>query len=114
MSWEIFAPSPRPTRRINGAVLSINKNGLGILSFDAYEAMGKPERVHLLWDAEAQQVGIRPAASKDETAYRVHPTARSFQVGSLLEHYALNHLRQQRVHLDRADSVWTFSAGGAS
>ncbi|MFC3297821.1 hypothetical protein ACFOD2_16695 [Clavibacter michiganensis subsp. insidiosus] len=41
--------------------MTIQKRGLMSINRAAYEAIGKPEGVELLWDPERKLIGFRPA-----------------------------------------------------
>ncbi|OQJ57062.1 hypothetical protein CmiCFBP2404_15805 [Clavibacter michiganensis subsp. insidiosus] len=69
MPWEVYAKgsAPAPTT----PSVTIQKRGLMSINRAAYEAIGKPEGVELLWDPERKLIGFRPAPLTNQNAYPV-------------------------------------------
>jgi hypothetical protein len=65
-------------------MISIQRHGTMSFNRATYEALGKPEAVVLLWDAEAEIVALQMAESSDPDAYTVQkqPAASSFLVNT--------------------------------
>lgn len=51
--------------------ITIQKRGLLSINRAAFEAIGKPEGVELLWDAERKAIALRPAPLTNQNAYPV-------------------------------------------
>lgn len=78
--FEVF--TYKNARRLDdGPALTIGQRGTITLNRSAYEALGKPAEVDLLFDPEARIVGIRP--SKGEFGYKVRRTRSTGQPASI-------------------------------
>ncbi len=71
MPFEVFkrqrlAPDKDP-------LITIQKKGIFSLNQIAYEALGKPEAVELLYDRDARIIGLRKVDASVQHAYRVRP-----------------------------------------
>lgn len=56
--------------------LTLQKGGPFSMNRAAFEALGSPEAVELLFDREAQAIGMKPAPLKELYSYPVHRTGR--------------------------------------
>ena len=67
MGFELFekGSAPRPTT----PSVTIQKRGLISINLAAFEMLGKPEAVELLWDGERRAIAIRAAKSTSHNAY---------------------------------------------
>jgi hypothetical protein len=74
--FEMFRAPPK------GPAVTITANGLLIFSWDAYELLGKPEAVQLLYDKDQRIIGIRPAGREAENTHRVRLSGRYTRVVS--------------------------------
>jgi hypothetical protein len=109
-NWEVFTKKMAPL----GAKPSVTVQRKGILSFNqaAYDAMGSPKAVELLYDREARIIGIRAAAdpqadhaytprgavNKDNGPYLVSGTA-------FVHHYGIDVTSSRRYHATVEDGV---------
>lgn len=53
--------------------VTIQRRGLISINRAAYEGLGKPEGVELLWDAERKAIAMRAAPLTNQNAYPVRP-----------------------------------------
>ena len=67
MAFEVFEKNSAP--RSNVPTATIQKRGLISLNHAAYEMVGSPEAVELLWDADRRVIGLRPASPTSVNAY---------------------------------------------
>lgn len=73
--WQEFDDPGTP--RIAKLHVSISPAGTILLSRNAFEALGEPTHVVLLWDAETDAIGIRPVTANTVNAFQVYATNRS-------------------------------------
>jgi hypothetical protein len=78
MPFEVFqrqrvAPSAVP-------YVTVHKRGTIGLSIAAWQALGDPEAVELLYDPEANVMGLRPVDADQAHAYRPRPSGRDGRV----------------------------------
>lgn len=74
-NWEVYSRQGRNAS--SEPLVSIQRTGSLALNKAAYDAIGKPEAVQLLFDRQEQLIGLRPAARGDENAYVVRRQERS-------------------------------------
>lgn len=53
--------------------VTIQRRGMLSINRAAFEGLGKPEGVELLWDAERKAIAMRPAPLTNQNAYPVRP-----------------------------------------
>lgn len=69
-NFEVFTRRNPPSSP--GPTLTLTKRGVLTLNTAAYEAIGRPDSVQLLWDRDNRIVGVRPAAGAD--TYNINKT----------------------------------------
>jgi hypothetical protein len=69
MPFEEF--TKKMAREADAPYVTIQKRGVIALNHSAFVALGEPNAVVLLFDAERQAVGLRAAAANVEHAYKV-------------------------------------------
>lgn len=67
--WKEFR-NERP-RSTNGLYVSVNQRGIILLNRQAFAALGNPEAVSLLFDAENYTIGLRPVEPFLDTSFPV-------------------------------------------
>lgn len=82
MGFEVFEKSSAPISTVPAA--TIQKRGLISLNRSAYQMLGSPEAVELLWDAERKIIGFRPAPLENPNAYPVRPQSTKSDKGPVL------------------------------
>jgi hypothetical protein len=91
MPFEVFNEKVMATA--GQAYVSIQKGGVIRMNRAAYALIGEPEQVELLFDAERQLVGLRPAKAGVPHAYvvRKHARGSSFLVSGarFASHYGI-------------------------
>lgn len=70
MQWETFRRSASGRAELPPSV-TITTRGVASLSRSAKDALGDPDEVELLWDANTRTMGIRPAKGERRYAYKV-------------------------------------------
>lgn len=91
MAWEVFDRRDNRRRR-EGSALTIRKDGASLaLNRGAWEALGEPDRVVLLYDRRRGAVGVRPAPAEDPYAYAVSRARGAFVVSgkAFARHYGI-------------------------
>ncbi len=73
--WEEFAEPGTP--RLAELHVSMSPSGNIMLSRNAYDALGKPTHVVLLWDADTNTIGIRTVPPRTLNAFRLYDSKRS-------------------------------------
>ncbi len=71
--FEVFGG--RASRGRRGSYVTLQKAGIIVLSPEAWDALGSPEAVELLFSQERRAVGIRAAAPDAAHAYRTRKVA---------------------------------------
>lgn len=71
MGFEVFQKSSAPLAKV--PQVTIQQRGLISLNRSAYAAIGNPEAVELLFDADRKIVGLRPTVVSNPNAYPVRP-----------------------------------------
>jgi hypothetical protein len=93
-------------------MFTLQARGLLSLNYAAYRALGQPELVTLLYDEDAQIVGVRLVGEGHPNAHRVRPQGGSYIVGAqkFASHYGIKPLVAQRfVAHDYGGGVWGFA-----
>ena len=67
-----------------------------LISRNAYEALGRPGHVVMLWDAENDTVGIRPVPPRTLNAFKLYDSGRS----GAYRFHALRFLVKYDIRLD--------------
>ena len=92
--WEEFADPG--AARIAELHASMSPTGTMLLSRKAYDALGQPGHVVMLWDGETDTVGIRPVPPRTLNAFRLYATNRS----GAYRFHALRFLLKYDIRLD--------------
>jgi hypothetical protein len=72
--FEVFRRQVPPV--VHGPVVTVQRHGLLTLNRAAFEALGAPEAVKLLFDRDARVMGLHPAVLDCSDAYRVRRQSR--------------------------------------
>ena len=73
--WEEFSDPGTP--RIAELHVSMSPSGNMLLSRNAYEALGKPTHVVMLFEEETSTMGIRPVPPRTLNAFQLYDSGRS-------------------------------------
>ena len=112
--FEEFARSaPRDSGR-EAPMFTLQARGLLSLNHAAFRALGEPEAVTLLYDADEHIVALRRSAKTHPNAYRVRKQqpAQSYLVGAqaFTAHYGIPTPRARRFEgVDYGDGIWGFA-----
>jgi hypothetical protein len=90
--------------------VTIQMSGLFTMNGAAYELMGKPEAVTLLYDKEEQLIGFKPANKDRPRAYPVRPMAKSQSTYTVAgqafkNHYGIDTSVARRYGVEMRDGV---------
>jgi hypothetical protein len=107
MAFELFT---RETAAASGKpTISIQKKGIISLNRAAYELLGRPRAVELLYDRERQLVGLRVGSEGGEHAQVVRPTTNgsAFLVSAarFAKHYGIPVDEGHRWPAEREENV---------
>lgn len=97
--FEVFSPSLRSRRFGTVPMVSILRAGHFSLNRPAYEALGSPSAVLLLYDRHAGIIGFRASDQNDPRAFRigVNKQGQCLVSGkSLLRYYGIGHDKARR------------------
>ncbi len=94
-------------------IVSIRTRGTFGINRAAYEALGRPKAVKLLWDAEDRAVGFRPSHENSPKAYTVSetkPNSGSCEVAGtkFFKHYNIPYDRCRRYAAEMDDGDLVF------
>lgn len=70
MGFEVFKGKGRPVQGLTPTI-AVQAQGRIALNQAAYEALSRPSRVELLFDAEHRRIGLRSVPDETQHAYRV-------------------------------------------
>jgi hypothetical protein len=70
-NFELFHRSLLPLK--SEPTVTIRRRGMLSLNASAFAALGSPDSVELLYDADLRMMGMRAVDPRSETAYRVRP-----------------------------------------
>ncbi len=90
-------------RRLPEPLVSLQRNGVLALNLAAYEALGRPEAIALLFDPDERIIGLQPTTPEDLHAFTVrkNPRAQHYALAmkSFADHYgiALGETRRYRA-----------------
>jgi hypothetical protein len=88
--------------------ISLQVRGSFQINRAAYELMGKPQAIHLLYDRERSIVGFRPAKEGERASYTVRtPNPSTFSVSgqAFVNHYELELTQTRRYVAERYGDV---------
>lgn len=91
-NFEVFDQKRRQTAKT--PLVSLQARGSFSFNEAAYDAMGRPKQVELLFDPNERIVGFRPTDGDVPHAYPIHkqPNGRTFQTGggkAFCQHYEI-------------------------
>ena len=114
--FEEFARSSSREGRRETPMFTLQARGLLSFNHAAFQALGRPEAVTLLYDPEEHIVALRLALAANPDAYRVRkqPNAQSYLVGAqaFTAHYAIPTPRARRFEgTDYGNGIWGFALG---
>ncbi|MFN0278703.1 MAG: hypothetical protein ACKVRN_08880 [Pyrinomonadaceae bacterium] len=92
--WEEFVDPG--TSRIAELHVSMAPKGMVIVSHKAYEALGEPGHIVLLWESETDTIGLRPVPPRTTNAFRLYPSKRA----GAYRFHALRFLRKHDIRLE--------------
>jgi hypothetical protein len=95
----------------------IRKGGTSLaLNREAWEALGEPDRVVLLYDRRRKAVGVRPAPPEDPDAYAVGRPRGAFVVSAraFVRHYGITAEAARRYDAAVEDGVLVARVGRES
>lgn len=75
MGFEVYQKGSAPVPTTPS--VTIQKRGLISINRAAFESLGKPEAVELLWDGERRMIALRPTDLSNQNAYPVRAQATS-------------------------------------
>jgi hypothetical protein len=110
-AFEVFLPEAvRPTP--GQVAVSVQKGGILALSPAAYEAMGQPAAVELLFARKERVIGMRPvdpATVPHSYKVREHKASRSHLITGrrYLKHYGIDHTTARRYPATMVNGVLT-------
>ncbi len=106
--WELFTRRGAP-RRKDVAAVSIQKQGGFNINRVAYERLGQPDAVELLYNRRQNRVGIRPAAPGVEHSYPIRHQDNSgsflFSALAFLHHNEIPHIVTRRFNATMEGSM---------
>jgi hypothetical protein len=74
MAFEVF--TKKAVGSVSEPFVSIQKKGIIAMNHAAFDALGQPKAVELLFDRERQRVGLRAVDPNVDHAYVVRPNAK--------------------------------------
>lgn len=99
--------SPREKR----SFVTLQRTGPVSLNLAAYEALGRPEAIELLFDPAERIVGLRPSGRDNRNAYPVRPVGRAtFVVAgrAFMKYYGIEVKQGRRFPARILDGVLAF------
>ncbi len=75
MAFEVFQKGSAPVSTVPSA--TIQKRGIISLNRAAFDLIGKPPAIELLWDNDRRVIGLRPAPLESPNAYPARPQSSS-------------------------------------
>jgi|SRR5215203_424651 len=104
MSWELHVPDE--PRRTKAPTVTIQKDRTMSLNRPAWESIGSPKHVQLLFETEQNLIGIRPVPENTRGALNVtHHVARYFRISAtgFIKDYKIRHDPSRRffVRVDK-------------
>ena len=103
MGFQVYEKGSAPVSTVPS--VTIQKRGLISVNKAAYEALGSPEGVELLWDSERRAIALRPAELTNQNAYPMRAQASHSDKGPWL---VAGTLFTQFIGLDTSQAYrWT-------
>lgn len=109
-TWETFDRKSKP--KVREKLVTLQASGTFSMNEAAYEAIGRPEQVDLLYAEDEQMVGFRPAeGSPHSYPIKKQPNGRSFQTGgrAFCTHYGIETGKARRFAAELVDGVLAIS-----
>ncbi len=105
-------------RRKPGLNIILTPSGMIIVSPDAYEALGSPDRVYLLYDHDGRRIGIEAAADNGAGAYKMSlsggTTTRQCSGRRYFTHYDISWRGKLAAHMEDGVLVASLPAAGST
>jgi hypothetical protein len=118
MPFEVF--DKRAATATKSPMVTIQRGGHFSLNKPAYQAMGEPETVELLFDREERLVGFRPISSTSPRGFPVKPQGKksptTFMVAgkAFAKHYELDVSTARRYGVEMKDGILVLDLNGPS
>ena|SRR5215208_509046 len=108
MPFEVF--DSKSAGATKNPMVTIQKDGPFSLNRAAYELIGSPEAVELLFDRENQLIGFRPTASDNPRAFVPRPqgpNASTVMIAGrrFAQHYELDVSKARRYPVEKRDDI---------
>jgi hypothetical protein len=108
MPFEVF--DKRAATATKSPMATIQKRGLFSINKAAYDLLGAPEAVELLYDPEEKLIGFRPVAPTSPRAFPVRSqgaNASTFMIAgrAFAQHYGLNTETARRYAVEMRDDI---------
>ena len=108
MGFEVF--DKRASTSSKEPMVTIQKGGHFSLNRAAYEILGTPESVELLYDRKSKLIGFRPAPSKNPRSYPVktlgtNATGRLIAGQAFCKYYDIDATVARRFEVEMRDEV---------
>lgn len=82
MAFQVFEKGSAPISSVPS--VTIQKRGLISLNRAAYEMLGKPVGIELLWDSDRRVIGLQAAPIDSPNAYPARPQSPNSEKGPIL------------------------------
>lgn len=109
-SWETFDRKSKP--KASEKLVTLQAAGTFSMNEASYDALGRPEQVDLLYSAEEEMVGFKPAEGSPHS-YPIKPqqNARSFQTSgrAFCNYYGIETGKARRFAAEIVDGVLAIS-----
>lgn len=99
MAFKVFEKGSAPVATVPS--VTIQKRGLISLNRAAFNLIGAPGAVELLWDEERRVIGLRPAPIEKPNAYPARPQSSKTDRGPVM---IAGSLFTRFIHLDTSDA----------
>jgi hypothetical protein len=114
-NWETFDRKSKP--KVSEKLVTLQAAGTFSMNEAAYEALGRPEQVDLLYAEDEQMVGFKPAdGSPHSYPIKQQQNGRSFQTGgrAFCNHYGIEIGKARRFAAELVDGVLAISLKDSS
>ena len=109
MPWQVF--DKRAATASKNPLVTIQRGGHFSLNKAAYQAMGEPETVELLFDREEGLIGFRPVDATNPRGFPVRPQGKNspttFMVAgqAFAKHYEIDASTARRYGVEMKDGI---------
>ena len=93
-NWKEFAEPGTP--KIADLHVSMSPSGTVLVSRNAYEGLGKPTHVVMLWESETSTIGLRSVPPRTLNAFQLYDSGRS----GAYRFHALRFVEKHNIKLD--------------